>query len=60
MAFNSHLCLWGLKNLSSPKTDYNTSDAALPSQEFLKDVNFAVKLEQKRLNLDIGLYAVTF
>lgn len=59
VAFNSQQCLWGLKNCRSPRTDYNTSDVALPFQRFLKDVNFAVKLGQKRLNLNIGLCSVS-
>lgn len=44
-----------LKNLNSTRTKYNASDVVLPSWRFLKDVNFGVKLEQERLNLDKGL-----
>lgn len=43
-----------LKNLNSTRTKYNASDVVLPSWRFLKDVNFGVKLEQERLNLDKG------
>lgn len=60
VAFNSQHCPRGLRKLSSPRTDYNPSDVALPSQRFLKYGNSAVQQQQKRLNLHTDPCSVAF